>query len=248
LLEVYFDGSGKDDDPQSRFLTIAGFAAEGCAWRYFEREWNKILLDRKAPDYMHMAEAIPHRKAFAGWDAPRTEFVIQGLIGLLMEVNQSKKFCGFRATVDLGAHKKYRSENNIPSVARLCANLALYRIWCWYSGFSDLILTPFEIVFDRGDPFLDVLMRQWNNREIRTDQPWWGLIRTIAPGEMKSTPPLQAADMLAWSHNRLKTFGASGWAGRIASQIVNSVECWLSDLGDDTLAGRKFPDANALYT
>lgn len=80
--------------------------------------------------------------------------------------------------------------------------------------------------FDRDDPFLNVLMQQWNNREIPNKYPWWKLVRTIAPVEMEQTPPVQAADMLARSHNWLKTLGRSGRAGRLATEIAQSVEVW----------------------
>jgi len=40
---------------------------------------------------------------------------------------------------------------------------------------------------DRDDPFPNVLMQQWNNREIPNKYPWWKLVRTIAPVEMEQT-------------------------------------------------------------
>ena len=249
MLKVYFDGSGKAEDPRTKFVTIAGFAGEEEVWSYFDQEWNGILSDRGNPKYMHMADAIQHKHNFDAWDADKTDFLIQGLIGLLQEVTVGKnKFCGFRCTVDLAAHAKWRTMNRIPPVAQLCANLSFGQIMMWYGSFPDRIILPFDLFFDRGDPFLNVLVQQWNNKETRSAHPWWKLVKAIEHAEMQTTPALQAADMLAWSHNRLKTSGPDGWAGRFASQIAQSVQCWHFDLTEDTLASQKHPNEYGFYT
>jgi hypothetical protein len=118
----------------------------------------------------------------------------------------------------------------------------------WYGKFPDLIISPFEMFFDRGDPFLNVLMQQWNNREIKQRYPWWELVRTIAPVAMEDSPAVQAADVLAWSHNRLKTIGPTGWAGRLAGEICDSVKSWNFDLDESALGGRKYRNKYGFYT
>lgn len=249
MLKVYFDGSGKEEDPQTKFVTIAGFAGEEEVWSYFDQEWNGILSDRGNPPYMHMADAIQHKRNFESWDADKTDFLIQGLIGLLQEVTVGqKKFCGFSCTVDLAAHSKWKARNHIPPIAQLCANLSFAKTFDWYGGFPDLIISSFDIFFDRGDPFLNVLMQQRNDRRIKKEHPWWDLVRTIEPAEMQKTPALQAADLLAWSHNRLKSNGPSGWAGRLASQIAGSVQFWHFDLTAEILASQKHRNEYGFYT
>jgi hypothetical protein len=248
VLKAYFDGSGKDDNPECRFVTIAGFAAEDDIWAYFESEWRKILMDRGNPGHLHMHKAIQHKVApYAGWGAAKVQFLVQGLIGLLREVNADPKFCSFYVTVDLDAHRKYAAKNNIPPVAQLCANMAFARMLIWYGQTSGL-MTNIDLFFDRGDPFLNVLMQQWNSREIKQKYPWWRLVRTIAPVDSASTPGVQAADMLAWSHNRLKVSGADGWAGGIATEIIESAEVWGCDLDEGILAKRKFRNRHGFYT
>ena len=43
----------------------------------------------------------------------------------------------------------------------------------------------------------------WSNKKLRKRFPMLELIRTIAPAEMRRTPAIQAADMVAWARNRL---------------------------------------------
>jgi hypothetical protein len=249
VLKVYFDGSGKEGDPQAKFVTMAGFAAPEELWSYFDDQWLQILRERGDPSFMHMKDAIQHTGNFAGWDAGKTNFLIQGLIGLLQEVTVgNKRFCGFRCTVDLIGHEAWKARNNIPPVAQLCANIAFGRMLAWYGEFPDPIISGFDVYFDRGEPFLDILMRQWNNKVSPGQEPWWHLVRKLAPAEMQTVPALQAADMLAWSHNRLKTTHASGWAGRLATQISNGVQCWHYDLTDHVLATIKNPNKYGFYT
>ena len=127
-LKAYFDGSGKDDNPEARFVTLAGLAAHSDIWDYFEMEWRGILKNRGDPGHMHMHHAIQHKDPpFDGWTAERVEFLVQGLIGLRREVNADPKFCSFRVTVDL-AHKKHQAANNLPPVAQLCANLSFSKM------------------------------------------------------------------------------------------------------------------------
>jgi len=248
VLKAYFDRSGKPEDPHSRCVTLAGFAAQEDCWSYFDSEWKDILADRGGASFMHMTAAIQHEHPFEGWDAGKTNFLIGGLIGLLREANASKRFCGFRVTVDAAAHAKHKAVNNIPPIAQLCANLCFARVLTWYGEFPEHIISAFDLFFDRGDPFLHVLMQQWKNRKIVQEFPWWDLVRRIAPVKMEDTPAVQAADMLAWSHNRLKTIGPSGWAGWLATEIADSVECWNCDLDADALSSRKFPNAYGFYT
>jgi len=67
----------------------------------------------------------------------------------------------------------------------------------WYGEFPDLVISNIDIFFDRDDPFLHVLMQQWNTKKIREKFPWWGLVSTTAPATARDVPALQAADMLA---------------------------------------------------
>src|SRR5579863_4469964 len=242
---MYFDGSGNNDDPVSKYVTLGGFAAEDDTWNYFETEWWKILRDRGNPSYSHMNEAIRHKDAFDGWSAEKTDFLYQGLLGLLTEVGQTRRFCAFRATVDLDAHRTWASVNNIPPIERLCADLAFFKLSSWYASFPTLVLGDIDIYFDRNEPYMNILMQAWNNKETIGKSPWWGLVRMIGPLEMQRTPGLQAADMIAWSHNRLKTHGDQGWAGRLATTLTNGTPCWHVDLTEKILRTRKIPKKNA---
>ena len=138
------------------------------------------------------------------WDRDKINFLVQGFIGLLQVATVRKKtFCGFRCTIDLDAHRRWAEPNNIPGVAELCANFAFRLFSRWHADFPAESISPFEIIFDRGDPYLNVLEKKWRDREQRLKYPWWKLVNNISNAGMKETPPLQAADMLAWARYRL---------------------------------------------
>ncbi len=215
----------------------------------FKNVWSTLLQERGGAPYMHMVDAIQHRRNFEGWGTTKTEFLIQGFLGLLQQFTVGKhRTCGFRCTVDLRAHEKWREANNIPPVAQLCANLSFGKMMTWYGDFPDFIISAVDICFDQGDPFLGVLTRQKQSRQSERTRPVWDLVRTIEPANMRSEPALQAADMLAWSHNRLKTLGDSGWAGGLARQIATSVQCWNIDLNEDILSSRRHRNKYGFWT
>ena len=250
-LQLYCDGSR---NPQ--YVTLAGLGAEESTWAYLDKEWRDILRNRGGAAYMHMNEAFQHRGPFQGWSDDQINHLIFGLLGLLKEVNHYYRFSGFRCTIDLAAHKTARSINsNVPSVERICAALVFYRAFTWYSEFTDAIITPMDIFFDRGEPYLDQLKQYWRTTEIpywcepakiANPAKFWDFIGRLESSN-KTVPAIQAADMLAWSYNRLKTDGCDGWAGRTATAIVSGIDCWQWDLGEREFNERRFPNEGGFF-
>jgi hypothetical protein len=195
---MYFDGSWND-----RLVSLACLAADEDVWKYFEQEWAKILADRGGAKYMHMKEAMPLEDHFKDWRPDDRDSLVQGLTGLLMEVGRHRRFHSFTCTVDMEAHARWRVRNRLPAPARLCARVVFPAVINWYGEFPDIVLDSIDVFFDRNEPFIGHISADWNSKKIRQKFQVWHLVRTIAPAEMKLTPPLQAADMLAWATHRL---------------------------------------------
>jgi hypothetical protein len=150
-----------------------------------------------------MKEAMPLEGEFKGWSPENRDWLIQGLKDLILEFNQNPRFRVFTCAVDLEAHARWKHQQQHPSPERLCAKILFPRILDWYAGFPDPIVDGIELFFDRNERFMGHIQTDWNNKKLRKRVPMLELIRTIAPAEMRFTPPIQAADMVAWARNRL---------------------------------------------
>lgn len=226
MLTMCFDGSGKEDDPNTRFVTLAGFAGEQDAWDFFNAEWERTLqrhgkIGAKCAPYMHMVEAIYRTGPFEGWTDDEVGLLIVQLATIPSVVASVHPIQGMRFTIDARAHRKWAPQGIQP----IPENLAIgcwQRLFMWYKDSPRAILEPMVILFDRGEPYLNAMMRRWNRRRsFRGKKPLWDLIKSIAPVEASDVPGVQAADMLAWSMNRVRTRGTSDWAGQMAQRVLN---------------------------
>jgi hypothetical protein len=199
VLKAYFDGSVSS----SKAMTLAAIAADEATWSNFEPQWKYVLEDRGGASYSHMKEAMPLEGIFRGWQPENRDWLIQGLKDLIAEFNHAPKFRVFTCTVDLEAHARWKRQKQHPSPERLCARILFPRILDWYQRFPDPIVDVIEMFFDRNERFMGHIQTDWNNKKLRKRFPMLELIRTVAPAEMRLTPPIQAADMVAWARNRL---------------------------------------------
>lgn len=199
-LKCYFDGSQK----HGRQLTLAAVAGDEAAWARLELDWRNFLASQNLT-YTHMKEAIARKDAFEGWDKPRRDWFINGLIAFfnLHRSENPGRLHAFTFSVDLKAHMELAEAHGLPTPARMCVRSLVPRVVDWYLGFPDKILDVMEFYFDRGEPFMQHIWDDWNSEILRAVQPAWGLIRTIAPVEMKLTPGIQVADMFAWSRTHV---------------------------------------------
>jgi hypothetical protein len=242
MLTMCFDGSGKDDDPNSKFVTLAGFAGEQDAWGYFNEQWSNALGNLAS--YMHMTEAIQHQEEFDGWNEAKTEFLVDRLLEVIVQTFARYRFQAVRFTIDVSAHRHFSAANNTPGVSKSLALGAFYRMFRWYTQSSHVIVKPMVILFDRGEPYLNILMQRWNSKGEPDRKPWWDLISSIAPVSMKNVPGVQAADMLGWSANRIRTSGTAGWPGQIAEKIIGTIPHLWNEVEQNHIKDRRFPRLN----
>jgi hypothetical protein len=224
MLTMCFDGSGKEDDPGTRFVTLAGFAAEQDAWDFFNAEWDRVLKgygQRRSAQYMHMIEAIFKTGEFEGWTDDEVAILITQLATIPSMVSSIHRIQGIRFSIDASAYKRFAPQGVQPIPENLAIG-SFQRLFLWYKDSPRAILEPMVILFDRGEPYLNVMMQRWNRRKsLRGKKPLWDLIKSIGAVEMQNVPGVQAADMLAWSYNRIRTRGNSDWAGQIAQRVLN---------------------------
>jgi hypothetical protein len=224
-LKCYFDGS----KAEGLSLTLGAVAGDEQVWSKLQSDWV-ALLTREGAAYMHMREAMSREDEFYGWLEEKRNYLVDALL-TLVRIHQKEsdgRLRMFTASVDMVAYDEISARRWLPSPARMCIRGIYPKIYEWYMGFPEPILDVIELYFDRSEEFMQHLDEDWKSDEYRKRHPQWDLIRTIAPVVMKTTPPMQVADMVAWSRNRVekKTFDQFF---ALASLIIHSADNWSFD-------------------
>lgn len=192
-LKCYRDGSEKF----GRTLTLGAIAGDERAWGALETDWLGVL-GKVGVNYMHMNEAIARKDEFSRIKKKDRDWLIHALATLLEIHQQSGQISTYTCAVDLKAHKEISQRYALPSPARICVRNIFPKILDWYCGFPDQIIDVMDLYFDQGERFMKHLEQDWKSADMRAQFPLWGLVRMIAPVEMKMTPGVQMADMMAW--------------------------------------------------
>jgi Protein of unknown function (DUF3800) len=218
-ITAYLDSSGKHDDP---FVTLAAFVADDGTWADFGAGWDEVLKSGfQEVSYIHMTEAV-HRQPDTpfsyklGW----TRKHVWELVFKLAEY--MNRFKGGFVTmhsceVDMEAWRRLIKQGlPIPSEVDLCNRYVSEYI---VGMFANKLLSESEsetislasdgllsFIFDRNEPFIGPFSQKVNNEKDESERSRkasiWQLVDGITEDQMKSTPGLQAADILAWGVNR----------------------------------------------
>jgi hypothetical protein len=207
VIQSYFDSSGKIDDPNARYLTLAGYSGNKQAWSDFEVAWGAVLKAHGAK-YFHCKEAVHRRGGFKDWSEEAVRALMKDLIGALGKIDR-QGLLGFASTVVLDDHKEVKRTKiaSLRSPEHLCLD---HCVGCVLRQ-SELI-HDVEIFFDWHEPFDHKLRVIWKKKAW-----WWRYVSHIGPiSSIASTNgepgganvyAIQAADLLAWLFNRHHTKG-----------------------------------------
>lgn len=208
VMRCYFDGSFGDEENGSQWLTLAGYMANDAIWGDFQKAWDRMLRERYpiAP-WLHMSEMLAHEDPFQivnGWTDEKIERFVFDALNLLQNVDKYK-FRSFVYSFDVAARKRLLLEGyDIAEPSEVCADSCIALAFHWYSDHHTL--EPAYLFFDQNEQFIGPVKRRWK-ANVKPGQrlvldPFWGLIANITDVDMRLTPPIQAADLLAWSCNR----------------------------------------------
>jgi hypothetical protein len=228
-LRAYLDSSGKLED---NWMTLAAVAAPDEIWIELEAEWDKILQGHTPKgSYIHMKEVYRLEKAFdsnLGWTHDNAFGLVNKCLIYMAQLPKDKLRV-FYCSVDLNAWQKLRAETyQMPEPIALCNEFCSEFVLTWY-GFiypspATLINPKTDSVryfFDRNEYFFQPFYDRWNHERNQSAARgrWsiWNAIDEVAPAEMKKTPGIQAADIIAWGRNR-ETFAREG---QIASHLAH---------------------------
>lgn len=147
----------------------------------------------------------------------------------------ARRFHGFRYTVDLAAYRRWREITSLPPAPKRAARYLLKKLFEWYQEFPDTVLEKIDVFYDRNEAFLRHVHSDWRDKKLRKRYPVLDLVNTVAPANSRLTPPLQAADMLAWSCNRLLVGPRDEQVDKVCASVLGSTGMWSVDLNADVL-------------
>lgn len=194
-----------------------------------------------------MKEVLSLKGAFDAWDASRRDWLVEELIGGLGTYRDDRRVRRFTCSVDLAAHDKWQRRRNHPTPERLCARVLFPHAieWAYERSDKGVSVDFFEAWFDQGESFIGHVKEDWADRGYRTERPIWNLVRAIDTAEMKATIPLQVADLVAWSRNRIEANTgneidkALAWAYRITNGSLSGIH-W--EIGEKAMRESTFSE------
>ncbi len=188
FFSAYFDESGHPDD--SAYMIVAGFVSEIDQWIRFESEWESVKKRHGAPEVFHANRFFSRDGLYGNWSEAKMQEFLRDLIGVIGRRTSRS----FSVTLEISSFKKYDKDlimsETVGSPFPYCARICLAKISKWAAQFADG--APVETVFEDGPKHK-------------------GQLLYLAERDCKPTPifkkkeeakPCQAADLLAWSHNR----------------------------------------------
>ncbi len=234
-IKAYCDGSGKSDDRNSRYLSLAGFIAGPEAWDAFERRWGEVLA-RHGCEYLHMKDANALRGNFSTWTHERVNRLLSNLKDSCLSakaVNDYGTFVCAHCTVKLADY--YSVAATYPQLLgikpeQFCGTLVVNVA---ASMLPDNASRPFgkdgtvELFFDKTESFMKHVDRDWRlNRKSRHAS--WNMVSSVRPSDSKTVYGIQAADFLAWNVNRHFVTGKTIHA-KIALDLPNIEHSYMDD-------------------
>lgn len=208
-VRAYFDGSGSPRTKAEQYLTLGSYSGSEKAWQYIEPKWQAALKEFGAP-YLHMREAMflkgPFHKS-NGWDSKRVMQLVAKLADVINCYDERTLLpCAFSVGMD-----RYRNAASTASTGQVLRAATVCAVQCCQRILGALVPdstdanATINIYRDSNDLYLGDLLRDWKSPKIRRSQLILERINMIASAEMKVTPGIQMADLLAWSVHRYLT-------------------------------------------
>ncbi len=169
-----------------------------------------MLKDRDpvAP-FLHMSELIsgngPFRREF-GWTDAKVDALVADAEKLILS-SANNAMCALACVVDVVAHRHLRQEGHpVSTPALICAEIGFGKLIEWYTEKHSVEMA--HLFYDQNEPFIKSIRTRWlrheekMRRRLVTDDLVWGRIAIVQPVNMRTTPQVQACDVISWSYNR----------------------------------------------
>lgn len=186
---AYFDESGHGSS--TSHIAIGALVADNVEWARFTPLWQQALEENSVP-YLHMREFAHSRGPYSGWNEEQRRSLMRACVGAINSVH----------AVAVGAAMSMDDYNALPEDAKV--------------GFRDPFLCCFQEavrgaairgMFEPESHSVDMIFSQQDEFRTKVTQLWEALAKTLDVkermgsltfGDMRATPALQAADLLAY--------------------------------------------------
>jgi len=248
-LHTYLDSSGKLE--KEEYLTLAAVVGNNKMWEEFEGSWAEIL-DNHIPkaEYVHMREILRLEKGFdssLGWNEQNSFDLVTKCVGYMSRLDKAR-FRMFYCSVDLKAWSKLRGETyQMPNPVDMCNTFCSEIVLGWYLRLYPDVIDPHndtvKYFFDRTEYLEGSFRDKWNTEKNLAEGTgeWsiWQRIDEITCVDMKKTPGIQAADIIAWAVNR-ETFAKEGQTAKYLGHILRQVIPSYYVVWDETKMKKQF--------
>jgi hypothetical protein len=184
---VYFDASGRSDDPTIRAVFVSGCISTEAKWLRFDEAWRALLGKHR------MARPFRMSKFYAEWlDRPkeRAEFVCDAIKIIKRYTRKT-----FSSGVGLAAHRKTAAERHLPLWVNdpyaLCATKVVAQVGRWIKNRD--VQKKIAFVFETGDLGQGAFITSLEDARVRINPNF---------ASKADVSPFDAGDLIAWVHAR----------------------------------------------
>jgi Protein of unknown function (DUF3800) len=195
-MAAYLDETGTD--AKEPVMIVAGYVASAAAWAEFEKEWRKTC-DEAGVSHIHARKIRKGGGIYAHLGRSGCRDLVQrcnvianrhitfGLSVLL------KKSCYRRYAEKIGSKGRGVRNSQFGVCFRTFLGLTAQMVREYYAADAD----QFAVFYENGAPNAGAAEKMW--RELRAYAPeLYETISTVAPVDKIKSPPVQAADVLAF--------------------------------------------------
>lgn len=196
MLRLILDGSGKSNDPNNRFLTLAGVIATNETWDEWETRW-RLVLDKFSVQRSHMRRLLQKDGPFSTWDENHKINFCTDLFDTVVNSDGDRMRMIFSsATVDLDAYRSIPAYSPKKPAEAICVDYVSTTLF----NHKEFLRQETEILFDVNESFLKYI--DYTYRRNRKSPDLWGRylsdVRKVKPNEIG----VELADLIAWPANR----------------------------------------------
>jgi hypothetical protein len=254
-MKAYFDTGNDFDSSVYDVVTVAGLVARREHWERIERGWAGAIArtwdtcnipDLYCPPYLHMTDLFTGNGPFSkhyGWNRTRKTALLNDCAEMIIRSMDDATLHAVSCSVHLKDYTRVvqDAQQATPHIIDTCAN------WCMAYACAidpeDFQVNGAALFTDRNEPIYGAMTQIWNHRKLRNNYPW-KKISQIAQAEMRVTPGIQMADMMAWSINDYIQTGC--FRDEWHRLLIQQKRFWI-ELDERTLRNQKIENVKKYF-
>ena len=162
-----------------------------------------------------------------GWTEDKVDKLVSDAKEILKYIDRRHIFTAI-FSIDMKACSRLRDQgHDIPDPSVICAEFCLYHLLTRFYRAHDIELA--YLFYDQDEPFIKSIRSRWRKhndpKKLIVGDSFWGRLANIQPVDMRDTPAIQVADMVAWAATRrILNLPDDKWAP-LANSLVGTRHC-----------------------